>query len=373
MTSSSAAPGEYAAMVSGRPRASVVMTVYNDLRFLDAAVDSILQQEFRDLELVIVDDGTGQEAIFQSVARRDPRIRLVVNETNLGTAAAANRGIEAATADVILRLDADDIAEPAHVGRLVAALTDDPQLGLVGSSVTLIDEAGQPHRVERMPETDLEIRWTILFHNPFYHSTVAFRRTCFEAAGHYKIEELVSQDHYLWFDMLPLCRARNIAEPLTRYRMNPRGLTATNAKNARNRTHRIRETSWARLGLVYNLHDDAFARDLSEFLRGTDIAVPGRREAAYRTIITVLRAFLEAQRPYPRVDDAESARRLAHTIVARMLANPPGDLRGRFRIYRLCWGVDPSAVVSTAIPRLSKRVKAGWDKTRNWLARSGAS
>jgi hypothetical protein len=61
----------------------------------------------------------------------------------------------------------------------------------------LIDEAGQPHRVKRMPETDLEIRWTILFHNPFYQSTAAFRRSCFEAAGRYKIEKLISEDHYL--------------------------------------------------------------------------------------------------------------------------------------------------------------------------------
>ena len=68
-----------------------------------------------------------------------------------------------------------------------------------------------------MPESDLEIRWTILFHNSLYHSTVAFRRVCFEAAGRYKIDELISQDYYLWFQMLPLCRARNIAEPLVRY------------------------------------------------------------------------------------------------------------------------------------------------------------
>ncbi|WP_252719815.1 hypothetical protein, partial [Acinetobacter baumannii] len=75
--------------------------------------------------------------------------------------------------------DADDIAEPTRIGRLVAALEEDSELGLVGSAVTLIDEADQVFRVQQMPETDLEIRWTILFHNPFYHSAVAFRRRCF--------------------------------------------------------------------------------------------------------------------------------------------------------------------------------------------------
>jgi glycosyltransferase involved in cell wall biosynthesis len=247
MTAAAGAPRE---AVARRPQASVVMTVYTDQRFLNAAVDSILQQDFRDLELIIVDDGSGQDAVFQALARRDSRIRIVVNPTNLGTAAAANRGIEIARADIIVRLDADDIAEPTRVGRLVAALADDPQLGLVGSWCTFIDEADRQLGVERMPESDLEIRWIILFFNPFYHSTVAFRRNLFEAAGRYRSGQLVSEDHYLWFYMLPLCRARNIAESLAQYRLNPRGVTVTNSKNARNRTHSIREAcghDWASL------------------------------------------------------------------------------------------------------------------------------
>ena len=88
------------------------MTVHNDLRFLDAAVESILVQDFKDLELIIVDDGTHQGAVMERLVERDPRICLIVNAENLGAAAAANRGIEHARADIIARLDADDIAEP---------------------------------------------------------------------------------------------------------------------------------------------------------------------------------------------------------------------------------------------------------------------
>ncbi|TPN01521.1 glycosyltransferase [Mesorhizobium sp. B2-1-3A] len=344
------------------PRASVVMTVYTDQRFLDAAVNSILTQEFDDLELIIVDDGTGQDAVFQELARRDRRIRLVINPTNLGTAAAANRGIEAARGEIILRLDADDIAEPAHVGRLVAALDEDSELGLVGHAVTLIDEADRVVGTQRMPETDLEIRWTILFHNPFYHSTIAYRRGCFEVAGRYRIDELVSQDHYLWFDMLPLCRARNFAEPLTRYRLNALGLTATNATNARNRTHPIRQASWARLGLTYDLYDDAFAQDLTQFIRGQVIAVD-RRAAAYGKLLGVLKAFLAASRPFRRPEDAVAARQLTHGIVARMLANPPPGLTGRLRVCYLCWPLDWRAATGAVTERLAIRLKAWLPKT----------
>lgn len=356
MTSVHATP-ETARKPQVQPRASVVMTVYNDLRFLDQAVDSVLQQDFRDLELVIVDDGTGEDALFRSLQQRDPRIRIVVNRGNTGTAAAANRGIEAARADIIVRLDADDIAEPTRVGRLVSALDEDPELGLVGSWCTLIDERGRPKRVEQVPASDIEIRWTILFHNPFYHSTVAYRRACFEAAGRYRREELVSQDHYLWFDMLPHCRARNLPEPLARYRLNPRGLIAANARNARDRTHKIREALWATLGLTYDLYDDHKARDLSQFLRGRELPV-NKRLPAYRTLLTVLRAFLAAPRPFARAQDGAAARRMTEAIVSRMLAHPPAGWRDTIAFCRLCWPIKRRAAMSAAARYFARRLQA---------------
>jgi len=343
--------------MSDHPQASVVLTVYNDLRFLDAAVDSILQQEFRDFELVIVDDGTGEDAIFRALEHRDPRVRLVVNPMNLGGAAAANRGIAAARSEIIVRHDADDVAEPERLGRLIAALADDPQLGLVGSAVTLIDEHDQMHGVQRMPATDLEIRWTILFHNPFYHPAVAFRRQFFEAAGEYRVDEIVSYDHYLWFDMLPFCRARNLTEPLARYRVNPRGLTSVNSRNPRNRTHSIRETLWKRLGLAYDLYDDALAKDVTQWLRGQELA-PERRGAAYRVILTLLHAFLAAARPFKCVEDAESARRLASDIIARMVANQPARMRDAIKIFQACWKISRSGTLTGMAEHLADRYRS---------------
>ena len=125
------------------PRVSVVMAVGPDLRFLDEAVGSVLTQGFSDLELVLVDDATGRGEVFAEIAGRDPRVRVLTNEHNVGVATSANRGIAAARGEIIARLDADDVAEPEHVGRLVTALDADPGLGLVGSSVTLLDEDGR--------------------------------------------------------------------------------------------------------------------------------------------------------------------------------------------------------------------------------------
>lgn len=307
-------------MRTSRPRASVVMTVYRDFRFFDEAVESVLRQDFEDLELVIVDDGNADKSALARVQGRDPRIRLLVNSTNIGTAAAANRGIAESSGEIIVRLDADDAAEPARISQLIAALDAEPDLGLVGSAVHLVHEDGSFARSQQMPETDADIRWTILFHNPFYHSAVAYRRTCFDAAGGYLEHEFVSQDHYLWSSMLDHCRARNLAEPLVRYRVNSQGLTVLNsAVKPRARTHAIRQRRWAHIGLEYDLYDDVLAGDISEFLRGHDLA-PSKRRRAYAQLNRVMDAYMTSSG-----DDVAGRLAVRDALIARMASNPANE------------------------------------------------
>ena len=342
-------------MATTAPRVSVVMAVGPDLRFLDAAVDSVLAQEYDDLELVVIDDATGARDVFADLTRRDPRIRLLTNETNVGAATSANRGIAAARGEIIARLDADDVAEPAHVGRLVAALDADPGLGLVGTAVTLIDEEDREHGVRPMPATDLDIRWTILFHCPFFHSTVAYRRHLFDAVGGYRDHELISQDHYLWHEMLPLTRAANLPEPLTRYRMNSHGLTAGGeAHDPRGRTHAIREREWGRLGLTYDLYDDHPALDISAFLRGEGIPVVSRRMPAYRSMLSALPALLTESRRRAPVRERADRRRLAVRVMAAMVAEPPARPERRRRLAELCLAADRRAALAAGAERLSQ-------------------
>lgn len=276
--------------VQASPACSVVMTSYRDTRFLREAVDSLLAQDFADFELIVVDDGSPDPAPAAALEHLDPRVRVLRLAQNLGTAEAANRGIALARAPIIARLDSDDCAQPAWLSQILGALTDDPELGLVGSAVTLIDEAGRSIGVQPMPESDFAIRFTLLFHSPFYHSTVAYRRSLFDAAGGYRADQPISQDHYLWAAMLPLARARNLRAPLVRYRLNSAGLTAGNsAGDPQRRTAAIRAAAWREIGLACplaarQLHDDA-----SALLRGHPVTHRARRAAACETIEVALR------------------------------------------------------------------------------------
>jgi len=332
--------------LSVMPRVSVVMTAYNDLRFLDEAVASILCQDFPNLELIIVDDGTGEEEAFARQAARDMRVRIVVNDRNLGAAEAANRGIMQAEGEIIARLDADDIAEPTRISTLVAALDADADLGLVGSWYTTIEEDGNKRELIKTPESDCEIRWAFLFYNPFCHSSVAFRRSCFHAAKGYDQAHRLSIDYDLYSRMLPLCRVGNIPEPLVQYRLNPLGLTTTHALGSRARAYAIREKCWRDLGIECGHRDEMFVSNLAQFVSGYEISNPRERPELYRLVLVMLRAFLASSPPNFRGADQGVARRLSGDIVGRVLSDPAVGLRATIEFARLCWPFQRSAAIA---------------------------
>lgn len=308
--------------LTGQPRVSVVMGVYKEFRFLDAAVDSILGQNFRDLELIIVDDGNQRDDLFSTLLARDPRLRLVSHPVNLGHATALNTGIAAARAPIIARMDQDDLALPGRIGLQYAALMQDPGLGLVGSAVQQMDMEGTPGRIMPMPLTDVAIRWTMLFHNPFYHPTVMFRRSLFDVAGGYRAGLVTTEDHFLWFDMLPHGRMRNLGETLLLYRINPHGMTASHAINPRARSHESREKLWVDIGLVYDLYDDDLAGVISRFLRGHPVPPPWQTRA-YAVLNRVLDAFLAAAPARKDAVTIADGQTLAKALRDRMIVTLP--------------------------------------------------
>jgi len=338
---------------SGTPRVSVIMTAYQDLRFIDAAVKSILAQTYADFELIVFDDGNGANGrdVFARLAALDPRIRIVGSDRNLGTYAAANRAIAGARGAIIARLDADDLARPTRLARLVAALDADSELGLVGSWAARISETGEARAPWQTPTTDLLVRWTILFLNPFCHSTVAFRRTCFDAVGGYNSTMTASGDYELWWKMLDVCRAENIPEILADYRINSRGMTAAKSSHRRQPTDPLRSRSWQRLGLEY---EPDLVPHLADFLSGGKISASDMRVPAYRTVLMLLRRFLSASGPAKRGADAASAQRLKSEIVGRVLADSSIAYIALIRLWPLCWRIDRRVAVS-ALPRVLLR------------------
>lgn len=231
------------------PRLSVVMSVYGDVRFLDEAVESVLAQTFDDFELVVVDDGCEDPAPVVSLADRDVRVRTFANDRNLGLARSLNRAVTLAQAPIIVRMDADDVCHPDRLAVLSRALEEDSALSVVGSRFVTMTEAGEDRESIAMPRTHPDAVWASLFFNPFCHSAIAFRRAAFEAVGGYDPAFEASQDYDLWVRMLASGRGGNSDEPLLRFRLNPRGISALKAERQRMFAGRARLRAWTALGV----------------------------------------------------------------------------------------------------------------------------
>jgi glycosyltransferase involved in cell wall biosynthesis len=116
------------------PSVSVVMAAYNAERFIDEAVASILQQTHKELELLVVDDHSkdGTAAKLAIHAARDPRVKILRNEKNMGQLGSLNRGILEARGNYVAIMDADDICLPTRIEAQVRYLDEHPEVGVVG-------------------------------------------------------------------------------------------------------------------------------------------------------------------------------------------------------------------------------------------------
>jgi len=113
-----------------RPRVTVIVTAFNQQNFIGEAVSSVLAQGFRDLECIVVDDGStdGTAAILATIS--DSRLR-VIGQRNQGVSAARNAGIDAARGEIIAFLDGDDRWLPQRLARDVAIYDAEPRVGMV--------------------------------------------------------------------------------------------------------------------------------------------------------------------------------------------------------------------------------------------------
>ena len=122
---------------------SVAVPVFNCDRYLEAALESLLGQTYGDLDIVISDNAStdGTRDIVEHFAARDPRVRYLRNETNVGAAENFNRSFHAAAGELFQWLACDDRLEPTFVERAVLELSADPAAVLAFPWVTVVDEA----------------------------------------------------------------------------------------------------------------------------------------------------------------------------------------------------------------------------------------
>jgi len=206
------------------------MAAYNAGRFFAPAVESILGQTMADFEFIIVDDCStdGTREAAQSRARKDPRMKVVTNEQNLGVSTALNRGIAEARSEWIARMDADDISHPRRLERQLALAQSRPDAGFITTLLESIDTSGRrvakaKHGLRIQPEL---LPWFLLFYNRIAGGgQVMFRRDTILAAGGYDITNRPSQDRDLWPRLLRCGPCVVLPQVLYQWRSSPGSIT----------------------------------------------------------------------------------------------------------------------------------------------------
>jgi glycosyltransferase involved in cell wall biosynthesis len=187
------------------PAVTVLMTVFDGARDLDAAIASVLQQDFHDFEFVIVDDGSRDDsrAILQHWARRDPRIVLELLPHNVGIAGALNHGLHRARGEFVALLDQDDRCLPGRLSRPLARLRQDPALVLVAVERAMMDARGGVYARLRSAHPPEVVVFLLGFVNAVGgNGQVMYRRDAVLALGGYRADPPCMEDYDLWVRLL---------------------------------------------------------------------------------------------------------------------------------------------------------------------------
>lgn len=196
---------------------SVVMPVYNALPHLDAAIESILGQTYGNFEFVILDDAStdGSTQRLREWAARDPRIRLLEVQKNLGPALSSERVARAATMPIVARMDADDISYPDRLAKQIKILKDNPQVGVVGGLVEAINTQGRKIRAAEP--------WRVAHNSlfpPFGNGPMMYRREVFDKAGGYRQECVYWEDQDLLIRMSAVAQVMVIPHAIYQVRQS---------------------------------------------------------------------------------------------------------------------------------------------------------
>lgn len=191
-------------MNSNNPLVSIVMATYNEPPTqIEKAIASILNQSYRNLELLIYDDSTNPETIsvIDSFCN-DERVKIHRFSVRLGFVPSLNKGLEEAKGEYIARMDGDDIALPERIEKEVSVLEACLDVAVIGGAVNIIDANDKITSKRVYPLGGLRLRLYSCIRSPLAHPTVMMRRLIIDAGYKYDTKLQKSEDLDLWLRLL---------------------------------------------------------------------------------------------------------------------------------------------------------------------------
>lgn len=240
-------------MKKSSPTISVIMPVYNAEQHLVEAIESILNQTYKDFEFIIINDGSTDNSEKIILSFKDRRIKYIKNDENLQIVKTLNKGLFIACGEFIARMDADDISLETRFEEQLNHMNKN-NIDVCGSWVQTI---GKNKQYWKFPILHDEIKVNLLFHSSIAHPSVMIRKKVFETHK-YKEEFNKAEDYALWVEIINKFKCENLPKLLLSYRIHD---TQTNKKA------QISVANKVRLKMLENFTDEFSAKEQQLFLK----------------------------------------------------------------------------------------------------------
>ncbi len=217
--------------MAGETLISVIMSVYNGEKYLREAIESILNQTYKNFEFIIIDDYSSDASVSIISLYNDPRIVLIQNKENLGLTKSLNIALGQAKGEFIARMDADDIALPDRLKIQLDYLEQNKDIVLIGSGTIIIDENGKEIGIKKSITDSRLLHFHMVFKNQIFHPTVLFRRKEIVGILGYDESFKFAQDYDLWSRLIDKgYNLANVGMPLLKYRLHNSSITQGKTK-----------------------------------------------------------------------------------------------------------------------------------------------
>ena len=196
---------------------SVIMAVYNAEKTLKEAVESILNQTYKNIEFIICDDASTDNSfkLLEEYTKKDDRIILIKNEVNSRLSFSLNHCLKYATGEYVARMDGDDISTPERFEKQIKFLKEHPEYDLVGTAMQRFND--QDGLADVVNSVDTPDYYTLKNRIPFHHATIMVRREVYETLKGYTVCDRTArcEDYDLWFKFFKAgFKGQNLKEPL---------------------------------------------------------------------------------------------------------------------------------------------------------------
>ncbi|MEX4575213.1 glycosyltransferase family 2 protein [Haemophilus influenzae] len=213
------------------PLVSVIVCAYNAEQYIDESISSIINQSYKNLEIIVINDGSTDLTLshLEEISKLDKRIKIISNKYNLGFINSLNIGLGCFSGKYFARMDADDIAKPSWIEKIVTYLEKNDHITAMGSYLEIIVEKecgiiGSKYKtgdIWKNPLLHNDICEAMLFYNPIHNNTMIMR------ANVYREHKLIfnkdypyAEDYKFWSEVSRLGCLANYPEALVKYRLH---------------------------------------------------------------------------------------------------------------------------------------------------------